>query len=295
MSEILLIGGSNVDYIATSRDKLIPKTSNIGIISISSGGVMRNVTYNLANLGNKCHFITAIGKDSDGDKIIQELEDKNVSVYTPLSSLPTSKYVAMNDNNHDMITAICDNRIINDLTLNFVLNNKELINKFEYIILDSNLSEPFISDLYHEFWDKKFIVEAISRVKVRRFIPFLKNTYLVKCNIFEAKEIVGDDSLDGEELLDKFIELGIKNAVISRGGDSILFIDNLKKGEVKLEKQTNFKNTTGCGDDLFSGIIDSLMQKKSLKEAIEFGVKLSTLTLFDEKACSDSIQQFKHE
>lgn len=45
-----------MDFIATSNEKLILKTSNIGSISVSSGGVMRNVCQNLATLNNKCIF-----------------------------------------------------------------------------------------------------------------------------------------------------------------------------------------------------------------------------------------------
>ena len=49
---MLLFGGSNIDYIGTSDEKLIDGVSNIGSVSISFGGVMRNIAENLARLGN---------------------------------------------------------------------------------------------------------------------------------------------------------------------------------------------------------------------------------------------------
>ena len=279
-----------MDFIATSSEKIIPKTSNIGSISVSSGGVMRNVCQNLATLNNKCIFFSAIGNDEFGNIIVNELNKLNVEIYYPKSNFPTSKYIAINDYDHDMINAICDNRVIDDLNIDFIKNHLDLFNESEYIFLDSNLNEKFIHDLYKLFPNKKICFEAISRVKVRKFLDLLDKTYLIKCNIYEAYEIVGCDNLSKDDLLDKFINLGIKNACISRGSDSILYIENGIKGEIHVEKVDNFVNTTGCGDALFSGIIDKLNEGKSLKEGIEFGIKLSNLTLQDEKACSNKIK-----
>jgi hypothetical protein len=45
---ILLVGGSNIDYIATANDKLIRHSSNIGELEVSFGGVMRNVVEKIA-------------------------------------------------------------------------------------------------------------------------------------------------------------------------------------------------------------------------------------------------------
>ena len=279
-----------MDFIATSNEKLILKTSNIGSISVSSGGVMRNVCQNLATLNNKCIFFTALGNDEFGHIIINELNKLNVESYYPESKFPTSKYVAINDFDHDMINAICDNRVIDDLNIEFIKKHLDKFDESEYIFLDSNLNEKFIHDLYHLFPNKKICFEAISRAKVRKFLDLLDKSYLIKCNIYEAYEIAGSDNLSKDELLDRFLELGIKNAVISRGSDSILYLENSKKGEIKIEKVSNFVNTTGCGDALFSGIIDKLNENKSLKEGIEFGIKLSNLTLQDEKACSEKIK-----
>ena len=289
MSKIILIGGSNVDFIATSDSPIIEKTSNIGKISISHGGVMRNVCQNLATLNNECIFFTCLGNDSFGKSIKEELDSLKVTTLFPFTNLPTSKYVVINDSNHDIKEAICDNRVIDELNINFIKKHIEIFNESNYIFLDSNLNEEFIHDLYDLFPNKKICFDAISRQKVRKFKDLLLKTYLIKCNIYEAQELVGEN-IDNDELLDKFISLGVKSIIISRGSSSILYLDNFQKGEIKIKKVDNFINTTGCGDALFSGIIDKLCENKSLKESIEFGIKLSLLTLQDEKACSEKIK-----
>ncbi len=289
MNKIILLGGSNVDFIATSEFPLIEKTSNIGNISISHGGVMRNVCQNLALLNNKCIFFTCLGNDIFGKSIKEELDSLKVEVYSPKTYLPTSKYVVINDYNHDIKEAICDNRVIDELNIEFIKEHLNIFNESEYIFLDSNLNEKFINDIYNLFPNKKICFDAISKQKARKFKNLLNKTYLIKCNIYEAQELINEE-IDGEELLNKFLNKGIKNIVISRGSKSILYIENGIKGEVLVNKVENFINTTGCGDALFSGIIDKLIEGKSLKECIEFGIKLSSLTLQDEKACSDKIK-----
>ena len=165
----LLIGGSNVDYIATSRDKLQRRVSNIGEISISFGGVMRNIAENLARLGNNIDFITAIGDDANGREMRKELVELGINVITPVTEYPSGSYLAINDSNHDMVDAVCDNRIIRDLNVEFLKKHDELIKSHEYVIMDANVSNETIDYLFKTYPTKKFIVEAISPSKVLKF------------------------------------------------------------------------------------------------------------------------------
>jgi pseudouridine kinase len=51
MKDILVIGGSNIDYLAKSSHPLIMEDSNIGSLKTAFGGVGRNIVENLARLG----------------------------------------------------------------------------------------------------------------------------------------------------------------------------------------------------------------------------------------------------
>ena len=113
--DILLIGGSNIDFIANPFNKIIRKVSNIGKINVSFGGVMRNTTENLARLGNKCTFLTALGNDILGSKLRENLLSLGVTVYSPTTTENSSLYIALNDVNKDLDTGICDNSVINSL------------------------------------------------------------------------------------------------------------------------------------------------------------------------------------
>ena len=290
----LLIGGSNVDYIATSRDKLQKRVSNIGEVSISFGGVMRNIAENLARLGNKIDFITAIGEDANGKEMRKELIELDINVITPKTEYPSGSYVAINDANHDMVDAICDNRIIRDLNIEFLKSQHELIKSHEYVIMDANISEEAINYLFNTYPSKKFIVEAISPSKVLKFKNYLDKLFLIKCNIHEARMLMGIDLME-KDLVSGLLARGVKNVVVSHGAHDVYFGENYRRVDlVKVNEVKEFENTTGCGDALTSGVIDYFLRGKKLKEAVAFGNELSRLTLMSKSATSKEIEKYRH-
>ena len=292
MEKIVLIGGNTIDYIATSKNKLIKKTSNIGSLSISLGGVMRNICVNLANLGMKCYFFTCIGSDLYGKMMNDDLNKHNIDVLSPkIDNFNNASYICINDSNHDIEDAIIDNEIMKELTFDFLLDNKNVFNKSSYLVMDTNLDEEEIDNIFNEFKDKKIIVEAISRSKVNRIKAHLKDICLLKCNIFEARTLLNDETSSGEILLDKFIYLGVRNLILSQGGDSILYLENFKKGEVKIEKEESIVNTTGCGDALLAGIIYKIVNNYTFEEAIKFGREMAKLTLHSKAATSEKVKE----
>ena len=290
----LLIGGSNVDYIATSRDKLQKRVSNIGEVSISFGGVMRNIAENLARLGNKIDFITAIGEDANGKEMRNELIKLGINVITPKTDYPSGSYVAINDANHDMVDAICDNRIIIDLNTEFLKSQHDLIASHEYVIMDANISEEAINYLFNTYPSKKFIVEAISPSKVLKFKNYLDKLFLIKCNIHEARMLMGIDLME-KDLVSGLLARGVKNVVVSHGAHDVYFGENYRRVDlVKVNEVKEFENTTGCGDALTSGVIDYFLRGKKLKEAVAFGNELSRLTLMSKSATSKEIEKYRH-
>lgn len=293
---ILLIGGSNIDYIANSVNKLVRHDSNIGKLAISFGGVMRNVVENLQLLGNHCVFLTAIGEDSLGKDLRKYMEEIGTKIYSPVTDMPTSSYLAINDFNHDMDVAINDMRIIEKLNDEFLKENEKMINDHEYIVLDSNLSVNCLDYLFTHFPKKKFIVEGISVAKVVKFKNFLNKIFMMKCNIYEAKALLGQD-FDVKTLALGLMAKGCYSCVISQGKEPVCFGEKGNVGFVEIDHIVEIAkgNTTGCGDALFAGIIDQYLQGKSLRESIKFGNKLSQLTIESDKAVNQDIRKYFYE
>ncbi|MDY2888515.1 MAG: carbohydrate kinase family protein [Candidatus Caccosoma sp.] len=295
MKKIILIGGSNVDYIGTSVKKLIPNVSNVGKVSISFGGVMRNICENLLRLNNKITFVSAIGNDDLGNKMLKELKALNCHVITPNTTLPTGTYLAINNSNHDLNVAICDNRIIEELNVNYLKSLENELKEYEYIALDANLSLEAINYIFKAYSDKKFLIESISPYKVIKFKEHLKNIYLIKCNLFEARALCDDNSLSAMEACKILLNKGIKKVVVSAASDNIYYGEDNNVNCFKINKVDSFVNTTGCGDALFSGIVDRIIANDTLYNAISLGHKLSLLTLQSEKATTKEVSKYQHD
>lgn len=292
-NSLLLIGGSNIDFIAKSDNKIIKRTSNIGSVSITDGGVMRNIAENLARLGNEIDFITAIGNDPLGISLKNKLLNLGIKVYSPETTLSTGSYVAILDEKHDLMESVCDNKINDSITIEFLKSHEDLISSHEYIGLDTNLNQDIIDYLFKTFPNKKYIVDGISPIKVLKIKDYLNHIFLIKCNIKEARALMGIDLVE-KDLVSGLLARGAQNVVVSHGSKDIYFGTNFryKIDLVHVEEIKDIENTTGCGDALTSGVIDYYLSGKKLKDAVAFGYELSRVTLMSKGATSEEISKY---
>lgn len=296
MKKIILFGSSAIDYIATSDQPLEYKVSNSGKLAVAYGGVTRNVAHNLAKLGNKVTVVTALGKGEMADSLKKHYASLKVKVIDVPTKYPTSTYVAINDSNHDMEIAVFDNRAIKDVTPNYIKKISKIINQYDYIFIDGNITQETTEYICKHFSHKKIFCDPIAPEFVPRFLKVLDKIYLMKLNIYEARALVNQPKLEKEALVKAIFKKGLKNVVVSNARDDVYY--GLNKKDIYHYSVTQFKkiaNTTGCGDALMSGIIDHLMLGKKFKEAINFGNKLANLTLMSHKANSDELVKYAHK
>ena len=167
--DVLVIGGSNIDYAAFSQKKLILGDSNIGKIKTSFGGVGRNLVENLARLGHHVTFLTAIGNDPQGKQLKEELESLSVRVLTPSYLKNTSSYLAIYDEDSDMHVAVCDSEILDSMKVEDLLPFEDIIDSFQSIILDMNLNQEVIDWIFSRYQEHhSILIEAVSANKVSR-------------------------------------------------------------------------------------------------------------------------------
>ena len=68
---IVVIGGVNMDIFGHPDAPLVQKDSNPGHVSLSAGGVARNIAHNLALLGEDVKFISAFGEDAHAAQLAE--------------------------------------------------------------------------------------------------------------------------------------------------------------------------------------------------------------------------------
>lgn len=293
MPKVLVVGASNVDYVALSNNKLIRKDSNIGKLNITFGGVGRNIVENLAILEDDVSFITFLGNDGFGKELRKDLESINVKVYSPNKKERTSSYLAVLDSNGDMDVAICDTEIIDKSTVEDIKPFDDVISEFTSIVLDANINSKIIDHIFKEYSDKKILVEAVSANKVKRYEKYLDKIYLFKSNVLEAKHLLNLYNAEPMLLAKILMERGVKNVVITDGGKPVIIGENNEVVFITPKPIEKIISASGAGDSLFAGLIHGLINGASLVESVAFGIKVSQMTLMVEESVNKDIKKIK--
>lgn len=288
MEKVLIIGAANIDYIGMINDDIIMNDSNKGMIRVSFGGVGRNICENLARLKTDITFITVIGSDSLGKQMLAELEHLGVNVIFPDNVMNTSSYMAIHDHTGDMLLAINDMDIFNLMDVPYLQSLDHIINKFDYLICDGNLTQETIDYIFNTYHNQRILVDGISTKKVMKFANHLDKIYLLKCNIYEAQALVKKEIYESE-LLSQLLALGCKQVVVTYGTKDIYYSDGVQIYKTNVTPIKDIVNATGAGDAMFAGITYQLLSGKTIQEGVEFGKKLSTLTLSSPGAVSTDI------
>mmetsp|Transcript_7827 Transcript_7827/g.9866 ORF Transcript_7827/g.9866 Transcript_7827/m.9866 type:complete len:336 (+) Transcript_7827:87-1094(+) len=140
-----------------------------------------------------------------------------------------------------------------------------------------------------EFWSKiDFLImnegEALS----------VASKLLTEEQNAEFKKTIKQDKVEGfSDLANKLQELinpeNVSTVIITMGSKGSIFTSRETKPTfVKSEKVDNVVDTTGAGDTFFGGVVLQLANASSLKEAVEFATKASSLVI-QKKGAAESI------
>lgn len=289
MKDTLIIGGSNIDIKATSRDTLILHDSNIGTLSVSYGGVSRNVVENLLRISDDVLFLTAVGKDDNGKGLVRQLEGLGCRVLSLRDDKETSHYIAIHDEKGDLYVAICVSDILETLTKEHFRPFEDIIREHESIVIDTNLSKEAIDYLLDTFAGNKFLVEGVSANKIVRLKDHLDHVWLLKSNLLEARYLLGEETLPAEKVGKELFERGVRNAVITDSEHSVMVMEEGKVSFIPVKKAKHVVSTMGCGDSLFAGLIHGLHHGYSLTDAVKFGIRMSEITILSPYAVDPDI------
>jgi len=295
MNDILVLGGSNIDYVATSRKAIVWKDSNIGHIRISYGGVGRNVVENLARLRNRVTFLTGLSDDVLSLGLKKELEELGAKVLSPRLPYPTGSYVAVNDDKGEMQVAVCDSDFMDHMKLSDLLPFDSFFRQHRNIVLEANLNAALIHDLVERYPDRKFFAEGVSANKVGRFLSVLPKLTLFKSNTLEASYLLGTKE-EPRKLVEDILETGCANVVLTQGASPIVYGSRKEGlGETEVLPCNDIVSVNGAGDSLFAGLIHGLSHGQSLKESIRFGARMSFYTLHSPSAVDPHIDAILEE
>jgi pseudouridine kinase len=290
--QVYVIGGANIDISGKAAADLKLKDSNPGKVSLSFGGVARNIAENLARLGIPVIFISAFSDDLLSVSMLKHLKSLKIDTTNSkvVKNATTAAYLALLNQDNDMEVAISDTSILSKLDKNYLQPIIKKIKPKDILVIDTNLEVSAIDYIFKHCKGKIF-VDTISTAKTKKIKPYLNQIYAIKPNILEAETIVNHKILKEKDIIEaakKISKLGVKKTFISLGKMGAYgFIDNA--GELVRTKKVSIKSATGAGDAFMAGLVVSEMRNYNLKETLRYATGCALIALASELTVSNKI------
>lgn len=248
---IVVIGGVSVDIGGRSYKPLVPRDSNPGQVSVSLGGVGRNIAHNLSLLGCRVSFLTALGGDSYSDDIRRSCKelgiDLSLSVTDPDS--PTSTYLYLEDSSGELALAVIDTRLCERITPEYLAARMEQINRAALVFADANLNADTLAYLAAHCTAPIFS-DPVSTAKAVRIKPILGSLHTIKPNRIEAQLLTGIAITDDQSLeaaASALLATGLRRAFITLGSDGVYAAEGNRRVHLPPAKM-HLVSTNGAGD-----------------------------------------------
>lgn len=278
----VVVGGVNVDIGGHSNGKLVAADSNPGKVSISLGGVGRNIAHNMSLMGVDVKMLTAVGEDVHGNRVVESCAELGIDISHALrpSDCATSTYLYIADDRGEMAIAISDMVICDRITPGYLAANTQVLQNARVVVADTNIPAESLVWLAENCTAPLFC-DPVSTIKAEKLKPILHRIHTLKPNRMEAELLSGvpiREKRDAELAAKALIEKGVQRVFISMGADGVyaatadeqLWLQNLPG---------NMVNTTGCGDSFMAALVWAYLQEMDLRDSALAGLAAGAITM----------------
>lgn len=299
MADITVIGGINIDIEGSPFNKLRREDSNPGRISLSYGGVGRNITENIARIGGDVAMVSVIGEDQMGRGAKEELQKLGVDVsgVEILAGRNSAMYLSILNEDKDMELAISDMDIVNVITPRFLDKHRELLLGSKAVALDTNLSEETLEYAADILEKTPLFLDPVSVAKAVKARKIIGKFECIKPNVMEAEALSGLKITSEEELRTAggwFIQQGVKKVFITLNKEGVYYRSPDREGFIR-PKDISPVSATGAGDSFSAAILIGMVRGLDIEEIAKFGMAAAQVTMESPGAVNKAISKAEIE
>jgi pseudouridine kinase len=182
---VVVVGGANVDVVARPSGRAEPATSNPGRVTVTPGGVGRNIAEVLARLGTRTVLVSAVGGDHHGDLVVEASTEAGIDL-THLRQVDgtTGAYVAMLDAGGELMAGVAD---MADADLAPEDVDPDLLRSADLVVLDGNLRPETLAAALDAAGTVPVALDPVSVPKAARLRETLagRHLFLVSAGVAE--------------------------------------------------------------------------------------------------------------
>ena len=281
-SYAVVVGGVNVDIGGCSFAPLVEADSNPGTVTVSLGGVGRNIAHNLSLMGADVRLLTAYGDDLHGQQVAASCSELGIDLSHALR-VPggnTSTYLYLTGPDGDMALAVSDMEICSRITPAYLTANLGLLQNAQLVVADANIPAESLAFLAENL-EIPLFCDPVSTTKAEKLRPILHKIHTLKPNRLEAELLSGVPihcAEDAVKAADRLLELGVHRVFISMGADGVL----AAMGNQRLwlpNLPGTMVNTTGCGDAFMAALAWAYLEGSDLKQTTLAGLAASSIAM----------------
>ena len=291
-SYAVVVGGVNMDIGGRSHAPLVAADSNPGTVTMSLGGVGRNIAHNLSLLGTDVRLLTAYGDDLNGERVAASCSELGIDLIRALKVAggATSTYLYLTDDRGEMALAVSDMEICKKITPAYLAGQLPLMQNAQVVAADANLTGEALTFLAENCTAPLF-VDPVSTAKAEKLRPILPKIHTLKPNRLEAELLSGvpiQTAADVEKAAGVLLEKGVHRLFISLGGEGVyaamgdqrLLLPNLPGRMV---------NTTGCGDAFMAALVWAYLEGMDLRATALAGLAAGAIAMESEQTINPEL------
>ncbi|XP_078076156.1 uncharacterized protein LOC144498630 isoform X2 [Mustelus asterias] len=309
-----------------AHEQLFSGPTNRGTVRQSIGGVGRNLADCLSRLGLNPLFISAIGKDVNGDAVLRFCSHMDTSAVVMLPEHSTAVYCAVIKVNGELSLGLGDMDIHWQITEPYVSKFKEQLQSASLVCLDGNIPTSTV-DYVCRFAEEHGIpvlfepTDSIAACKPFKSDSWKSLTYTspnlmelramneelglpVPAELPSAMKDVIDVALDMSRPLLKHLHC----VIVTLGQQGVLLCGKSEEGTICLQpkkspqiepdkvcavhypaiatEEEEILNVSGAGDSLAAGIIAGILTGQETHTCVRMGLLAASYSLRSQEAIS---------
>lgn len=278
---VTVVGGANTDICGRPEQALVRRDSAPGRVSVRHGGVGRNIACDLARLGLRTRFVTALGDDGFGASVREGCLSCGVdmSLARTVPGARSSVYLYLSDENGEMDAAVSDMEVTASLTPEALRGLLAEIDDADAVVLDGNLPEETIVFLCERL-HAPIVADPVSAAKAPRFASVLGRLAAIKPNLLEARALTGKES--AEDCAAALLAAGVGSVFLSLGSQGLLAARGEERVLLPCER-TEIVSATGAGDAATAAVVWAMVQRLDLTAAARAAVLAGAIAAASEE------------
>ena len=283
---VLVVGGANLDLIATGRGRLLSGDSNPGRLQARPGGVARNIAERLARWGQAVRLVSVLGDDDAGRQILRQGRAAGIDMggCRLLPGAATARYVSLHQPDGELLVAVNDMAVLRRLTPALLAAELPALHTAAAVVVDANLAPATLAALWALPAAVPLWADAVSAAKCGRLRPGLARLHMIKPNRLEALRLSGLPARCSDAALAGWLlDAGVRQVALSLGAGGLLLCGRDADGQRWQHHQPALpvavRNVTGAGDALLAGLLHAQLAACAPAEAAAFAVACASQAL----------------